>query len=128
MVPQMADEWGSDDDLWLEATLRIEDPNGPVAFVWQYLEDFAADRLDAMAAVLDANYGSDYSLNLTDLLGPGWVVSGRERVTDGGDQTILYLPMEPTIIRTPAAMQVQFIVRHTPDGWRLVGIFEVFPS
>lgn len=55
-------------------------------------------------------------------------------MTGEGDQVVLYVFMEgadgPVVIDEPAVPphQVEFVVRYTPDGWRLVRIAGRLPS
>jgi hypothetical protein len=128
IVPLVADEWGSDDDLWLDAAGRVEDPDGAVQFVRQYLEYFRDDRLDDAAAVLDSDYESHMpQFDLTELLGPGWGVAGYARLASEGGEIVRFVAIDVTkgaviVPHGTEARGVDFVVRRGPEGWRLLRI------
>jgi hypothetical protein len=103
---------------------------GPVEFVFQFLRDIRAGRLDYAADALDEEYGShDLSqLDLGFLQESGWGVSGQPRMTSAGDEVVRFVYLDGAddgiqlIDQTTAVPGVDFVVRHSGAKWSLVGI------
>ena len=103
-------------------------PDGPVEFVRGFLADLWAGQTDRAAKCLDQEYASEdvTELDLDHLQDPGWGVSGRSRLTEDGDEIVLYTHSKtmgdaPVIIDNATEVQsIVFIVRSTSAGWRLL--------
>src|ERR1022692_388841 len=124
----------SDNEKSIEDTRRETEtplaPDGPVEFVRGFLADLWAGQIDRAAECLDEGYASAdvTELDLDYLQDPGWGVSGRSRLTEDGDEIVLYTHNEtmgdaPVIMeRATEVKSIVFVVRSTSAGWRLVRV------
>jgi hypothetical protein len=121
----------ANESAYAEAAAQLA-PGGAAAFVDKFLDDLWNDRIREVKAALDPSFIGEHP-SRRDLaflrFEDGWGVSGRARVTDEGDELVYYvrikgLRQEPVIIDTPTEPResVDFIVRSSADGWKMVKI------
>ena|ERR1022692_371971 len=101
-------------------------PGGAAEFVRQFLLAVWTGQFEDAARSLDPQYEWGVSaLGLDRLRGGTWLVSGQPRITDHGDEIVVYVSAEGTntavIIEQPTEVEaVEFTLRRTADGSWLI--------